>query len=245
MTLLFWNIQHGGGARIPRIVEEITAYDPDVIGLTAYRLKSGEVLAKSLREGGWIYRETTAEPPNQNGVAVFSRTPVLRVRPSSAPLGEEVRWLDIELPDFGFGIGLLHIMAAGGSRKSPKTIAKLAMWDAIVAAAEARRSQPFLFAGAWNTGTHRLDEPGSSFVGDGHFAKLTELGWTDLWRHDHPGSTEFTWYWKARGVRGKGYRIDHAFASPSLLPRVRSCRYSHAEREAGISNHSLVIVEVE
>jgi hypothetical protein len=31
VKLLAWNIQHGGGARLPRIVEEITAYDPDVI----------------------------------------------------------------------------------------------------------------------------------------------------------------------------------------------------------------------
>jgi exodeoxyribonuclease III len=121
----------------------------------------------------------------------------------------------------------------------------LELWDAIVAAAAARVNQPFLLAGAWNTGAHRVDEPGASFIGAGHFAKLSELGWTDLWRHYHPGATEFTWYWKARGVRGNGYRIDHAFTTPSLLPRVRACRYSHVERDAGISNHSLVIVEVE
>jgi hypothetical protein len=32
--LLAWNIQKRGGTRIPRIVDEISAYDPDVIALT-------------------------------------------------------------------------------------------------------------------------------------------------------------------------------------------------------------------
>jgi len=30
VKLLAWNIQHGGGARLARIVEEISAYDPEL-----------------------------------------------------------------------------------------------------------------------------------------------------------------------------------------------------------------------
>ena len=35
MKLLIWNIQHGGAARIARIVEEIAAHDPELIALTS------------------------------------------------------------------------------------------------------------------------------------------------------------------------------------------------------------------
>ena len=53
------------------------------------------------------------------------------------------------------------------------------------------------------------------------------------------------WYSKLKGgARGKGFRLDHAFATPSLTPRVISCRYSHLERETGILDHSIVIVEI-
>ena len=62
-----------------------------------------------------------------------------------------------------------------------------------------------------------------------------------MWRLHHPGVTEWTWY----SNHGNGFRIDHAFATPTLQPRIAACRYSHAEREAKISNHSLLIVEVE
>jgi hypothetical protein len=44
---------------------------------------------------------------------------------------------------------------------------------------------------------------------------------------------------------GQAYRIDHALASPSLLPRIRDCRYSHRERDDGVSDHSLLLVEIE
>jgi exodeoxyribonuclease III len=245
MRLLCWNIQHGGGARRARIVEEITAYDPDAIALTAFRAKPGEALRTDLRERGWEYCETSEPAENRNGIAVFSRCAMRRLPSCPAPAGESARWLDVDFPAFGFAMGVLQIMAGGSSRKSPATLAKVRFWDAVLAAAEARLREPFLFAGDWNTGVHRLDESGNSFLCDGHFAKLSAMGWTDLWRHHHPGATEFTWYWTVRGVRGNGFRVDHAFASPSLLARVRECRYSHAERDAGISDHSLVIMEIE
>ena len=100
--------------------------------------------------------------------------------------------------------------------------------------------------GDWNTGAHRLDETGKTFVCAEHFAKLSSLGWTDLWRHHNSGATEWTWYSRLKGgVRGNGFRLDHAFATPSLRSRITSCKYSHAERDAGISDHSMLIVEVE
>jgi exonuclease III len=249
MRLLCWNIQHGGGVRRARIVEEITAYDPDAIALTAFRAKPGASLradlCADLGERGWDHCETTDPPENRNGIAVFSRSAIRRARPCLAPPGESARWLDVDLPEFGFGMAVLHIMAGGSARNSPATVAKMRFWDAVVEAAEARLHEPFLLVGDWNTGMHRVDESGRSFVCEGHFAKLSEMGWTDLWRHHHPGTTEFTWYWTVRGVRGNGFRVDHAFATPSLLARVKECRYSHAERDAGISDHSLAIVEIE
>jgi hypothetical protein len=41
MTLLSWNIQHGGGARIAPIIDAIIGHDPDIIGLSEFRMKPG------------------------------------------------------------------------------------------------------------------------------------------------------------------------------------------------------------
>jgi exodeoxyribonuclease-3 len=244
VRLLSWNIQNGGGTRIPRIVEEISAYDPDVIALTEYRAGSGAPLCAALIERGLPYVETTDPTGNRDGIAVLSRAPI-RLKPCPAPPESQFRWLDIDLPEYGFGIGVLHIMAAGSSAKSPCTVAKTRFWDTVLQAAEARLREPFLFVGDWNTGAHRLDESGKTFVCVEHFAKLSTLGWTDLWRHHNPGATEFTWYSVKGGIRRNGFRVDHAFSTPALMPRITSCRYSHSERDAGVSDHSMLLVEVD
>ena len=236
MRLLAWNIQHGGGSRMARIVEEISAYDPDVIAVTEFRAGPGVALSAALKERGWPHVETTHPAGNQNGIAVFSRSPIGRKR--RCPAGaERLRWLDIDLPEYGFGMGVLHVMAAGSSKKHPTNEARLASGRSCYGR--------FLFVGAWNTGAHRLDETGKTFVCAEHFGRLSALGWEDMWRHHNPGITEWTWYSKLKGgARGNGFRLDHAFATPSLVPRVTSCRYSHVERGAGISDHSMVLVEI-
>jgi exodeoxyribonuclease-3 len=55
MKLLTWNIQHGGGTRLARFVEETPPYDADVIALTELRDRPGTALrAALLYRGGPI-----------------------------------------------------------------------------------------------------------------------------------------------------------------------------------------------
>jgi exonuclease III len=243
--IIAWNIQHGGGNRIPRIVEEISAYDPDVVAVTEYRATPGIALCAAMKGRGLPYCETTNPSGNRNGVAVFSRT-AIRLKPSPAPPESQFRWLDIYLPEYGFGVDILHVMAAGGSVKSPCTVAKIRFWNAVLATAEARVHEPHLLMGDWNTGAHRLDEVGKTFICSEHFARLSAIGWIDMWRHHNPGTTEYSWYSKFKGgARANGFRLDHVFATPSLRHRVTACRYSHVERDAGVTDHSMVVVEVD
>lgn len=230
MKLVVWNIRQGGGARIPRIVEELAARDADVIAVTEFRTGVSDPLAAALGERGWPHLATSGPREKENGIAVFSGVP------TEAAQARGYRWLDVQLPVYGFGLCILHIMAATNPRTGAE---KRRFWDGVVAAAEARAGEPWLFAGSWNTGAHRLDEKGKTFDCAEQFGRLTELGWTDLWRRFHPGETEWTWY----SNHGNGFRLDHAFASPVLAGRVRDCRYSHSERQAKVSDHSLVIVE--
>lgn len=237
MKFLAWNILNGGGARIPRIVEEIAAHDPDVIALTGFRTDRGVELIRALEDRGWPHSETSNPPKSVNGIAVFSRTPLRRAT-SPAPKDHRFRWLDLHLPDHDFGLTVLQILAA---TTSDTKASKRVLWCSVLDAAEARLGQPYLLAGAWNTGAHGLDESGKTFVCAEHFGRLSQLGWIDLWRRHNPGRTEWTWY----STHRNGFRVDHAFASPALAARVIACRYSHVEREAKISDHSLLLLELE
>ena len=43
---------------------------------------------------------------------------------------------------------------------------------------------------------------------------------------------------------GEGFRIDHAFVSRPLVAALRSCEYSHQERHANLSDHSLLALTI-
>jgi exodeoxyribonuclease-3 len=245
MKILSWNIQHGGGTRDVRIVGAIADHNPDLIALTEYRARPGMALCQAFAANGWPHIVSSSPTGIDDGICVMSRTPVRAERLSTAPPENVVRWLDVDLPEQGFGFAVVHILNAIPGAKEAEGAAKTRFWDALLAAAEARIAEPLLVIGDFNTGMPLADEAGSSFLCADHFARLPALGWTDVWRHFHGGASEYTWYSQPRGgAPANGYRIDHAFATPSLLPRIKSCRYSHVEREQKVSDHSVMILEI-
>lgn len=243
MKLISWNIRQGGGKRVEKIVAAICNHSPDVVALIEYRTAPGKELCRMLADGGWRYSSSTTPADNGNGLCLLSQAP-LRARPAPpVPRENAARWLDADLPTHGFGIGVLHIP---GSSTKLNGAAKLRFWEAVLAAAQSRRDEPFLFVGDLNTGAHFIDEAKATFHCAKQFADMTgALGWIDLWRAFNGSMTEHTWYSlrKGGGV-GNGFRLDHAFASPKLWPRVVSCRYSHGEREAQASDHSVLVAEI-
>jgi exonuclease III len=201
-------------------------------------------LTQAFGANGWPHIVSSSPAGIDNGICVLSRIP-LRTRPSPAPPENAVRWLDVDLPDHGFGFGVIHILTAIPGAKEPEGAAKTRFWNALLAAAEARLAEPLLFIGDFNTGTPLADEAGSTFVCAEHFGRLPALGWVDVWRHFHGGALEYTFYSLLRVVvLCICFCIDHAFAMPIFLPRITACRYSHVEREQKVSDHSVMILEI-
>jgi exonuclease III len=117
------------------------------------------------------------------------------------PTERQVRWLDIDLPEYGFSVFTLHVMAAGSTVNSPCNVAKARFWNAVLVTAEARLHELSLLMGDWNTGARRLDEVGKTFVCSEQFANLSAIGWTDVWRHHHPGRLSGPGTRNSRAVR--------------------------------------------
>jgi len=145
MRLLAWNIQHGGGTCLTRIVEEVSAYDPDVIAVTEFR--PGVALSAAMKEMGLPHVETTRPAENENGIGSsrarrWAVPDPVRHLPRLLSIG----WTSI-CRSAAFGIGVLHVMAAGSSKKHPTNVAKTRFWEVVLQAAEARLHEPFLFVG--------------------------------------------------------------------------------------------------
>jgi exonuclease III len=73
---------------------------------------------------------------------------------------------------------------------------------------------------------------------------LRDLGYRDVFRALHGyARSEPSWTWRRRAGHDGGWRLDHLFASAELRPV--SCRYHHAWRDAGLSDHSALEAELE
>lgn len=73
---------------------------------------------------------------------------------------------------------------------------------------------------------------------------LRDLGYRDVFRALHGyGAREPSWTWRQIAGHDGGWRLDHIFASAQLRPVA--CRYHHAWRDSGLSDHSGLEADLE
>jgi exonuclease III len=148
------------------------------------------------------------------------------------------RWLTLELR--GMELVACHIppkISIGVERKR-------AFWQTLLDYARSAATRPAMIVGDLNTGAPYRDEHRATLYCAEQFQELSGSGgWIDAWRWFH-GPTRKEWSWAYPRRPSYGYRLDHAFCSPPLAGRLRACRYSHEERRAGISDHSILLVDL-
>jgi exonuclease III len=110
----------------------------------------------------------------------------------------------------------------------------------------AGRPGDMIMIGDFNTGRQDLDiSEKRTFYCLDMFAQLEER-MVEAWRRLHPEAREYSWY--SRGHKTGieiGWRIDHAFLLPSLVPRLVACEYNHRFRAPGLTDHSGMLLELQ
>jgi exodeoxyribonuclease III len=237
MKVLAWNIQHGGGKRVPRIAAAIAAHAPDIIVLCEFRAAPGVELRGLLRDAGYPYVIAPELAARQNGVAIASRWTV--TQPAAAPPAAVPanRWVEADIPEADVTVAAFYGPLENDAYDE--------WWHSVRAAVALRVDRPFLLAGDFNTGMSVVDARRDPFYCSEHFLALQQLGMTDTWRATNVEAREYSWYSRRAGKDLNGFRLDHALASPALSCRLANARYSHAERVPGVSDHSPLLVEFE
>jgi exodeoxyribonuclease-3 len=230
VRLLAWNIRQGGGSRLPAIAEALARHEADVLVLSEYRGGDSALrLREMLTKFGYPHSTTVLPPTGKSGVLVAARRRLRAHAALSDTLPEPYRLVHVE-------IGKLSLCAV----YMPNLMAKVPYWEAVVANLAARVDGHALAIGDFNTCRAYVDEPGAIDRCAFFMDRVAELGFCDLWRQRYPEGREFSWY----SHRGNGFRIDHAFLSPSLARRAGPIRYSHDERLSGLSDHSPLILDL-
>ncbi len=233
--LMAWNILHGGGRRrIAEIALALLEADPDVLVINEFRTTVGGQLRAVLADHGWRHQACTDPPRHRNGTLIVSREGIRIVPPTpELPACLSQRWLEVEVD--GLRVIALHLP------EDQRPRAQLHAWSYLLGVARERVDGPAVLLGDFNAGRHRADEAGEISRRSADLGRLWSIGYRDAWRERHPNAREATWI----SPLGGGFRIDHAYVSPSLSGQLRSAEYLHELRERGLSDHSALVVKVE
>ncbi|MFL6042590.1 MAG: endonuclease/exonuclease/phosphatase family protein [Gaiellales bacterium] len=239
MRVLAWNFLHGGGKRIPSLAAAVLSHAPDVCVMAESRTNGQRVFADLMAAEGYTHVATSDTVSGKNGVLVASRTPFTQLRVPQAPIYQQ-RWLRVKLNEYAITLLACHVPP----KISIGAEAKRAFWQTLLAHAADHINGDQMIIGDLNTGAPYRDEHRATLYSADQFQQLEALGWIDAWRCFHgPAKKEWSWVYPRR--RSYGYRLDHAFVTPSLSRQLMACRYSHHEREAGISDHSILLVDLD
>ena len=234
MRVAALNVQHGGGRRAKAIVDALSALHPDVVVLSEFHPTSrGGDLLKRLADVGLTHKESGVSPDASypNTVCIASAFPMSDVRLPFADSPDRHRVLEARIEDVLF-VGVYFPLGAR----------KVTFWrNEFLPYASTRLIEQALLIGDWNSGSHYLDEMGATLYGAAEFEAMSTMGWNDAWRTRNPAGREFTWYSRPAN---NGFRLDHAFLSPSLMPRLASVQYVHETRRPGVTDHSALVVDL-
>jgi exodeoxyribonuclease-3 len=241
MRLATFNI-NGTNARLPRLLEWLAEYKPDVACLQEIKTVTENFPVETLNAAG--YHCLVHGQKGFNGVAILSRSPATETQrglPGDAS-DEQARYLEAEVE----GVRIASIYLPNGNpHPGPKFDYKLA-WFARLQAHAATLLQtggPVVLAGDYNVipndddvwqpsamASDALMQPESRAA----YRQLLWQGWTDALRacHPHGGIYTFWDYQAGAWPRDHGFRIDHLLLSPAAADRLAEAGVDRAVRGA-------------
>jgi exonuclease III len=232
MRIVSWNILQGGGRRIHAIDEAIQSWKPDILILQEYRNgKTGLVLDDCCKTLGLSNRYVIDAPARKNCLMMASKfsmqceawhselDPTLTIRSK------------IDVGQFGFELFAGHL---------PHKKAQVAYLETLLDLSGVVKT-PALIMGDLNCGIPFEDSDTKTFDNTHLFQALIKQGWEDSWRSRHAKAREFSWI----SAKGNGYRYDHCLATSQIDSRIMSIEYDHSVREAKLSDHSALLLDVD
>lgn len=258
MRLLTWNVA-GRVARLPEQVSAVGAVAPDVVALQEVTKRTLPLWREALRGLGLPHTVSPLDdgaPPKPRRLAVLTaaRSPVGRLAdPPGLPWPERVVAASVQ------DAAPVQIVNVHSPISPSPDLAKVLTHEALAAHLAGPGPVPIVLCGDLNTPRRELPDGNVltfACESDGRLRPergerwdeaeralvvgLRAHGFVDAFRTVHGyGEREATWTYP-RG--GGGYRIDHVLAR-GLEPRAAI--YAHSWREAGLSDHSGLVVDLD
>jgi len=229
VKLVTWNV-NSIRARLDRLIDFLKTRAPDVLCLQETKVADDGFPTLELRALG--YDVAFHGQRTYNGVAILSRTPLADVTRGFGDGDDDAQARLIAATIEGVRVASVYVPngeAVGSDKYDFKLrwMERLRTWAATHVAGD----RPALLCGDFNVAPAPIDvhdpiawkdhvlfsEPERAAL-----ARVVDTGLVDLIRTMHPTEPMFSW-WDYRMLafpKGKGLRIDHLLATPSLAARA-------------------------
>ena len=246
LSVMTWNVQHASAQRSIRQAAWLAARpDAQVVVLTEVgHGPGGTALIGALSDHGYTCLPAPVPDPADYRTVIASRC----ATPEPLDCGISVlahRAIAATVDLRGHKIAVLGLYVPSRGPREHRNRDKRAFQEAAAAALPAlltRVDGPLVATGDLN-----VLEPGHRphyrLFGKWEYdfyRAFPAAGLADTYRLLHPDTVEHSWY----GRGGNGYRFDHTFVTAQYADRLLECRYLHASRRAGLSDHSAMTATV-
>ena len=240
-----WNV-NSVKARLPRVVEWLKEFQPDVVLLQELKTVDDAFPRLEIQECG--YHVETVGQKTYNGVAVLSKQPidvVHRALPGDKS-DEQARYLEADT--CGFRVASIYLPNGNPTRDDnggdhEKFTYKLGWMDRLIARAQDLLAEniPVVLGGDYNICPSDVDvyDP-QAFADDAlcrpesrkRFRNILNLGYTEAWRTLNPDLHAYSYWDYQRGAwqKDNGLRIDHLLLSPQAADLLTACEIDKTPR---------------
>lgn len=257
MRLATWNV-NSARTRIARILDVLDRHDLDVLAIQEIKCRDDQFPTEALGEAG--YEVATWGINQWNGVALISRVGISDVErglPGQPHFRDVCEPRALGATCAGVRVWSLYV-PHGRGLDDPHMAYKLRWLGALESACatwlDERTDLPLLLVGDFNVAPVDTDVWDiAAFEGSTHvsaperqaLSRLDDVGMREVTRPLAEGYT-FWDYQKLRFPKNEGMRIDFAYASPALAPRVSAVTIDRDERKGrGASDHVPVILTID
>lgn len=239
MKIASWNV-NSVKARLPRLVEWLEDFKPDVVVLQELKCIDENFPALEIEQLG--YNVAVHGQKTYNGVAILSRHAIedVLIGLPGDDSDEQARYIEATIK--GVRIGGLYL-PNGNPLPGPKFDYKLAWMDRLIERAKEllKTEQMFVLGGDYNCCPKDEDcyDP-LRFAGDAlcqpetldRYYTLLNLGLTDALRAFYPSGTNYTYWDYQAGAwqKDNGVRIDHLLLSPQAADKLKACDIDRTPR---------------
>lgn len=228
--------------------EFLEKYDPDIICLQEVRAKPEQIPASFLP--GYNRYSSVHSKAGYAGAWTFvkkSMAPLLSLDKFPVEGFEETG--RAEILDFKYFKLINSYTPNSGSRLEKIAGRKeyeAAMFQYVESVSDLK---PVIICGDLNVAPEKKDSNISCLAGTSPaernaFSRYLSLNMVDVWQHEHPGETQFTFFSRMYDARenNKGMRLDHFLADKSRI-NIEGCHILHDE--AAGSDHTPVMLDID